>query len=78
MGFWLKGAIAKQPLIAALIKQKKAVLDELQLGIVSYDNNIFPLGPPMQGDAWETIAVPEIRKQCLSLASTLIGNHHEQ
>jgi uncharacterized NAD(P)/FAD-binding protein YdhS len=75
---------SEQPLLQSLLQRQMAKLDTLQLGMeVAADYalkahsgeasaNCYVLGPPMRGEVWECIAVPEIRKQCKSLARTLL------
>lgn len=76
----------QQPLIAALERRGLVSFDELNLGFsISPSGNIieksgkpspflYALGPPTKGMAWETIAVPEIRKQCLTIARHINSN----
>lgn len=75
----------KQPLINALQQRGLASFDALNLGFsitssgAVIENSgqasafLFALGPPTKGMLWETSAVPEIRKQCLTLAKHLAG-----
>lgn len=72
---------SEQPLLQSLLKRNIAQLDALQLGVEVSENfalkgassaNCFVLGPLMRGAVWESIAVPEIRKQCKELAKTLL------
>lgn len=79
MGFSLHDGVRQQPLLASLLQQKKASFDPLYLGFdVAADgllkdaNSIYAVGPPTQGEAWETVGVPEIRKQCLMLSKILL------
>ncbi len=73
-----------QPLIQALIRRDLIKLDPLRLGMHAgadcalqmpsgdYSSTYYVLGPPMRGEVWECVAVPEIRKQCKVLAKTLL------
>lgn len=75
---------SEQPLLQSLLQRQMAKLDNLQLGVeVMPDFALkapagessaacYVIGPPMRGEVWECIAVPEIRKQCKSLAQTLL------
>ncbi len=72
---------SEQPLLQSLLQRKIAHMDALKLGLDVEDDlslkgklsaNCFVLGPPMRGAVWESIAVPEIRKQCKALAGTLL------
>jgi uncharacterized NAD(P)/FAD-binding protein YdhS len=74
-----------EPLVRSLFKTGLARPDALALGIDVSANyevisaagaatpNIFALGPPIRGILWETTAVPDIRKQCSSLAQHIAG-----
>jgi uncharacterized NAD(P)/FAD-binding protein YdhS len=73
-----------QPLVKSLVNKNMAQLDTLQLGFCVNENyqlkmpdgksfaSCYVIGPLMRGEEWETIAVPEIRKQCKSLAKLLL------
>lgn len=68
------------PLVRSLIDNGLARPDALSLGLDVTDdhrligrsglasNVLFALGPPVRGSLWETTAVPDIRKQCVSVA----------
>jgi uncharacterized NAD(P)/FAD-binding protein YdhS len=74
----------RQPLLSALIKRGHLELDTLKLGMTSTekfevktrDGKVLPacytVGPPIRGEVWECVAVPEIRKQCQILAKLLL------
>lgn len=76
---------SEQPLMQSLLSNGLVRLDALRLGMSaaedcalisssgSVSTNCYVLGPPMRGEVWECIAVPEIRKQCKTLAHTLLG-----
>jgi uncharacterized NAD(P)/FAD-binding protein YdhS len=71
------------PLIRCLFDSGLARPDRLMLGLDVTDdyrlvdragaagNPLYALGPPIRGSLWETTAVPDIRKQCESLARRL-------
>ena len=72
-----------QPLMQALLQRKLVQIDALRLGICATNHAVklpagelsstcYVLGPPMRGALWESIAVPEIRKQCKALAKKLL------
>jgi uncharacterized NAD(P)/FAD-binding protein YdhS len=75
----------KQPLLASLLKRGKISKDKLKLGLGTTnafelkqaDGAILPacftLGPPMRGEIWECVAVPEIREQSKQLALSLLN-----
>lgn len=72
---------SEQPLLQSLLQQEIAHMDALQLGVEVAEDlslrgkssaNCFVLGPLMRGEVWESIAVPEIRKQCKALVGTLL------
>lgn len=82
LGFSFKNSIKQQPVMASLVKQGIAQMDELGLGLVAaatgeISDSLYTIGPPLQGEAWETIAVPEIRKQCSVLAAELGKDNKE-
>jgi uncharacterized NAD(P)/FAD-binding protein YdhS len=71
------------PLIRSLFEHGLARPDALSLGLDLGDDYrlvgrdgvasevLFALGPPIQGNLWETTAVPDIRKQCEAVARYL-------
>lgn len=73
-----------QPLVQALLRRDLAQIDPLRLGMHAgadhalqlpsgaYSANCYVIGPPMRGEVWECVAVPEIRKQCKIVARTLL------
>lgn len=66
-----------QPLMHALHQRGVMQIDELRLGMRADTSHkaapqCYVLGPPMRGEVWESIAVPEIRKQCKLLANVLL------
>lgn len=75
---------AQQPLLHELIERGDLQSDPLRLGLSatnqfalrSEDDSLFPscytLGPPLRGEIWESVAVPEIREQCHQLALHLL------
>lgn len=58
----------KSPLIANLIENKIAVLDEVNLGISSLDEKFIIIGANNFGNLFETTAIPELRKQGFEIA----------
>lgn len=72
------------PLLDKLMERGDAGLDELGLGLAVSSNYAllnqagesssacYALGPLVKGVAWETVAAPEIRKQCLRLVDDLL------
>jgi uncharacterized NAD(P)/FAD-binding protein YdhS len=76
---------AEQPLLQALLQRQLIQFDALRLGIDAtaacelkmptgeISSSCYVLGPPMRGEVWECIAVPEIRKQCKLLARALLN-----
>ncbi|BAQ59856.1 hydroxyacylglutathione hydrolase [Geminocystis sp. NIES-3708] len=74
------------PLITDLIAQGLILPSDLGLGIHTASNGavisadgqvsslIYTIGTPRKGDLWETIAVPELRQQALSLAQIILNN----
>lgn len=85
MGSSFDYALNKQPLLADLYQHDLISLDELRLGLAVNDDyqlitksgqpleSFYTLGPPMRGELWECIAVPEIRKQCKRLAGKILA-----
>ncbi len=79
---------AEQPLLGNLMQRGDICLDDLCLGLTTTENyalkmssgqvlpRCYTLGPPLRGEIWETIAVPEIRKQCRGLAKLLLSQRH--
>lgn len=73
-----------QPLIASLSAQGLIRPNQLGLGLDTTSNGavletngavstlLFTLGSPRKGDLWETIAVPELRKQAKIVAETVL------
>jgi uncharacterized NAD(P)/FAD-binding protein YdhS len=73
------------PLLQAIVRQGLARPDPLGLGIETGDggavidasgrpsDRLFALGPPDRGRAWETTAVPDIRRQVAELAAWITG-----
>lgn len=71
------------PVLDELIAQGEASLDDLHLGLAvnsdyalikkngAVSSQYFALGSLIKGSAWETIAAPEIRKQCVILTEAL-------
>jgi len=76
---------ARSPLLQQVLQDGHARPDELQLGLDAtpagalLDSNgkpsdtLFTLGPPLRGRLWETIAVPEIRKQAQDMAAAWLA-----
>jgi len=75
------------PLLAALLAQKRARPDVHRMGL-DVDRRghvlntagkpqprLFAVGPMTRGEAWETVAVPDIRHQVWHLARTLTDSH---
>ena len=72
------------PLINNLLKRGLARPDRLQLGLDSKttgslrnnsdmaSNVLCTIGPTLKGTLWEATAVPEIRRQAVVLATTLL------
>jgi uncharacterized NAD(P)/FAD-binding protein YdhS len=72
-----------QTLVRALLKRHLASLDVLNLGLTVSSSGalkdahgqvssvLYTLGSMRRGASWESIAVPEIRKQCFTLATQL-------
>jgi uncharacterized NAD(P)/FAD-binding protein YdhS len=56
------------PLIQSLIVQGKLVLNNPALGAESGCENLFLIGPLLRGRDWESIAIPELRKQAEQIA----------
>lgn len=87
MGSSFDYALNQQPLLSSMYKRDMISLDDLRLGLaVTPEFQLikksgeplqacYTLGPPMRGELWECIAVPEIRKQCKELASILLGRN---
>ena len=75
----------EQPLLGVLKQRGNIDLDELQLGLIANEDfslknaagdvlpGCYALGPPLRGEVWESVAVPEIRKQCHVLAALLLS-----
>lgn len=71
------------PVLDHLLALGLASLDDLKLGLAVDDDYAllmqngqastvcFAIGPLIKGVAWETVAAPEIRKQCVKLTETL-------
>jgi len=71
-------------LTTAVLKRGVAVMDALKLGFAidlngallnqtgKVSTRFFTLGAPSKGIIWESTAVPDIRKQCLTLAQHLL------
>ncbi|WP_206239799.1 FAD/NAD(P)-binding protein [Novosphingobium terrae] len=84
-----QGDIAVKPahLMANLLGQKRARPDVHRMGLdvdrLGHVLNtagqpqprLFAVGPMTRGEAWETVAVPDIRRQVWQLARTLTGSH---
>jgi len=76
---------APQSLIGNLLEQGRIRPDPHRLGIdvdrdarVKRRNgqtqaNLYAVGPPTKGEAWEIVAVPDIRRQVADLACLLSG-----
>lgn len=89
MGSGCDMAIKQQPLLSSMHKQGLIALDDLKLGLATADNfalkdksgevssTLYTMGPPMRGEIWECIAVPEIRIQC-KLFATQLANQHQR
>ena len=72
------------PLLDKLMDRGQVGLDELGLGLAVSSNYAlvdqdgeassacYALGPLVKGIAWETVAAPEIRKQCVRLVDDLL------
>lgn len=85
MGSSFDYALHVQPLLADLYQHDLISLDELRLGLAVNEDyqlttksgqslkSCYTLGPPMRGELWECIAVPEIRKQCKRLAGKILA-----
>lgn len=75
------------PLLANLLAQKRARSDVHRMGLdvdrLGHVLNtsgqpqprLFAVGPMTRGEAWETVAVPDIRQQVWQLARTLTASH---
>jgi uncharacterized NAD(P)/FAD-binding protein YdhS len=75
------------PLLAALLAQKRARPDVHRMGldvdrrghvlntVGKPQPRLFAVGPMTRGEAWETVAVPDIRRQVWHLARTLTDSH---
>lgn len=84
MGSSLEWKPAIFPLLDRLLAQGMATLDDLRLGLAvtpfyelvnqqgEASPSCYALGPLVKGVAWETVAAPEIRKQCLKLSEALL------
>lgn len=78
---------AKDPLVQDLLAQQRIRpdvhrlgLDVLHTGHVRGDDgaaqdDLFAVGPMTKGEAWEIVAVPDIRRQVLQLAQYLANAH---
>jgi len=74
----------RQPLVKSLLEKGYVTLDPLRLGFATYSEGVirdatekpsaffYTLGPPCKGMAWESTAVPDIRKQIWELAKSLV------
>ncbi|MDD4976110.1 MAG: FAD/NAD(P)-binding protein [Bacteriovorax sp.] len=62
----------KSDFVKKLIEKKLVTADCFQLGIESQTNWIHTIGPLKRGQLWESLAVPEIRKQAHELANHLV------
>ncbi len=77
--------LIRDPLIRSLLDSGQARPDSLRLGFDVTDDYrligkdgaaaaaLFAIGPPIRGNLWETTAVPDIRKQCETLARQIVG-----
>lgn len=80
-------ALANQPLIRALLASGHIRPDVHRLGLdVDHtgrvrdatgvlQNWLFAVGPITKGEAWEIVAVPDIRRQVWNVARSLTANH---
>lgn len=87
MGPSLHNKKNQQPLIKSLLKQGLISQDSLQMGLAvsiegavkdssgSASHYFYTLGPAVLGTYWESLAVPEIRQQGLTLAKHLLQNN---
>ncbi|KQM19005.1 FAD/NAD(P)-binding protein [Novosphingobium sp. Leaf2] len=78
---------ASDPLIRDLLQQRRVRADAHRLGLdVSHTGNVldawgerqddlFAVGPITKGEAWEIVAVPDIRRQVWDLARYLTNAH---
>ena len=76
-------AMLQAPLIAGLMREGYATPDELKMGLKANSlgalnqnqdssRHLYSLGPILQGQYWESLAVPEIRKQNQALVKHLL------
>jgi uncharacterized NAD(P)/FAD-binding protein YdhS len=75
----------EQLLLNALLERGSIQYDPLRLGFAATSQfqlktakgkilpSCYTLGPPMRGELWECVAVPEIRQQCRALAQILLA-----
>lgn len=73
-----------QPLLHSLMERGEISQDVLGLGLKADHHfqlktsdgmdlpGCYTLGPPMRGELWECVAVPEIRKQCKALVQQIL------
>ncbi|EKD71922.1 MAG: beta-lactamase protein [uncultured bacterium] len=84
MGPSIHSAQTYHPLLTSLVEKGLVTLDSLNMGFVVSANGalkhangninhlFYTLGPTVQGTYWESVAVPEIRKQGLIVAKQLL------
>ena len=64
------------PLLRQLLRDRLIAADPLGLGFTATDPRLLTIGPPRQGELWESTAIPEIRAQAAALPE-LLGRSHD-